>query len=144
MDAVKWLIKHNVNAKLLDNKKLSAYDMAKNNKHDSVAKFLAPHSTNDANVLNFFLFSPSILNDFFWLDFNFFSITSEPTLYQVRRPRLRPTTTRVTKKRKRPSRHCQDLPNRRRTNNSLIRRPPCHHSRHRHRRRRRRARRTTS
>ena len=41
INIVKWLIEHKTNALIMDNNKMTAYDLAKNNLHYEVANFLA-------------------------------------------------------------------------------------------------------
>ena len=44
MDVVKWLVEHNINVNIYDNKKETAYDLAKKLQHYDIANYLAEPS----------------------------------------------------------------------------------------------------
>ena len=44
MDVVKWLVEHNINVNIYDNKKETAYDLAKKQCHFEIANYLAEPS----------------------------------------------------------------------------------------------------
>lgn len=41
IEVVKWLVEHNINVNIIDNKKETAYDLAKKQHHFDIANYLA-------------------------------------------------------------------------------------------------------